>query len=162
MRYWPTTLLQIVSPFFFMIFLYALQQAASSSDTPYIPYPTPYELGGVTMCRSMHKLPCINIMFAPGNDSNVLDIMSIFVNNNNERTNSSVAALGPSPLLQQFVIESYMDTAVLAENPLTVVPVRDDVFIYDYALAFPNTTVFGTYRSGDCQTFLFLNKTKNN
>ena len=37
-------------PFFFVLFLYALQRGATNNDAAAVPYPTPYTLGGVPAC----------------------------------------------------------------------------------------------------------------
>ena len=51
LRYYRSTILQIIAPFFFMLFLYILQKAAESSDVVPNAHPTPYPLGGITPCK---------------------------------------------------------------------------------------------------------------
>ena len=57
LRYYRSTILQMIAPFFFMLFLYLLQQAAKSSDVIPNPYPTPYPLGGFYPCKVIPALP---------------------------------------------------------------------------------------------------------
>jgi len=57
LRWYKSTVLQIIAPFFFILFLFALQQGAKNADSQDIPHPTPYPLGGVPRCTVCGKQP---------------------------------------------------------------------------------------------------------
>jgi len=57
LRWYKSTVLQIVVPFFFILFLFALQQGAKNADSQDIPHPAPYPLGGVPPCTVCGKQP---------------------------------------------------------------------------------------------------------
>ena len=49
-RWYKSTVLQIIVPFFFILFLYGLQKGATANDSSNIPYPTAYPHSGVPAC----------------------------------------------------------------------------------------------------------------
>jgi len=51
LRYYRSTLLQIIAPFFFMLLLFIIQQAAKIRDIIPEPHPAPYPLPGIAPCK---------------------------------------------------------------------------------------------------------------
>jgi len=51
LRYYRSTLLQIIAPFFFMLLLFIIQQAAKIRDIVPEPHPAPYPLPGIAPCK---------------------------------------------------------------------------------------------------------------
>ena len=54
LRYYRSTLLQIIAPFFFMLFLFILQQAAKSADVVPNAHPDQYPRAGVAPCKVLN------------------------------------------------------------------------------------------------------------
>ncbi|OLY81151.1 ABC transporter A family member 2 [Smittium mucronatum] len=139
-RYYVSTLSQVfLSPIAFLLVMFALQKAIDVINKKSIPHPESYPLGPLDMCQGQHRSdPCINIMYYPkSTDSDA--IMSIFSNNNLER--SGISSTSPFAINYEGVFD--LDVNTPPKKKYGIVSISDENFLYNYCLINPNTTAFG-------------------
>lgn len=137
LRYWPSTVTQVlVVPFGVVLLVYILQVAITNLITPELLSPPITELKAAPTCASQigSQAPCINLFYTPKGDPTYDNIMQKFVLLNNKRHGT-----------QKFRIDDAWTPTLdsLPPTSLSVVGVPDRDFIYNFVSKYPNITGWG-------------------
>lgn len=129
-----------------MFLLFFLQHADYANQKHSNKYPESTPLQGLYSCSG--PVPCISIMFTPPDDETVKSFMTTFAAKNANRTGEPEFTIADPissmswPILLTFIS---LGTSTSPTKNLGLVPVPSKQFIYDYVVANPNVTNWGTY-----------------
>ncbi|KAF9147759.1 ATP-binding cassette sub- A member 1 [Linnemannia schmuckeri] len=136
-RYWKAALLQaIILPLLAVGIVYGVQKAYSSDSgkvTVGDSNVSTWTMAGIPQCKPEPlSNACMTIVYTPQN-AETTQIMNYFQTQNQARTN------------QELKIESKVwdDLSSVPKSDMGIVPVPSEKFIYDYALAHPDTIQLG-------------------
>ncbi|KAF8942760.1 ATP-binding cassette sub- A member 1 [Haplosporangium gracile] len=136
-RYWKAALLQaIILPLLVVGIIYGVQKAYSSDSgkvTVGDSNVSTWTMGGIPQCKPEPlSNACMTIVYTPQN-AETTQIMNYFQIQNQARTN------------QELKIEPKVwdDLSSVPKSDMGIVPVPSENFIYDYALAHPDTIQLG-------------------
>ncbi|KAG0035385.1 ATP-binding cassette sub- A member 1 [Podila clonocystis] len=136
-RYWKSALLQtIILPLLVVGIIFGVQRAYVSgggSVTAADNTVTTWTMEGIPQCKPEPlSNACMTLVYAP-QTSETSAIMTYFQNQNQARTQ------------QALTIESqlWQDMTAVPKTDLGIIPMPSDQFIYDYALAHPDTIQLG-------------------
>ncbi|OAQ31781.1 P-loop containing nucleoside triphosphate hydrolase protein [Linnemannia elongata AG-77] len=136
-RYWKAAILQvIILPLLVVGIIYGVQKAYSSDNGKVIvgdSTVSTWTMPGIPQCKPEPlSNACMTIVYTPQN-AETTQIMNYFQTQNQVRTN------------QELKIEStvWSDLSSVPKSNMGIVPVPSEKFIYDYALAHPDTIQLG-------------------
>ncbi|KAG9066368.1 ATP-binding cassette sub- A member 1 [Linnemannia hyalina] len=136
-RYWKAAILQtIILPLLVVGMVYGVQKAYSSDNgkvTVGDSTVSTWTMPGIPQCKpELLSNACMTIVYTPQN-AETTEIMNYFQTQNQARTN------------QELKIESTVwdDLSSVPKSNMGIVPVPSENFIYDYALAHPDTIQLG-------------------
>ncbi|KAG0379863.1 ATP-binding cassette sub- A member 1 [Mortierella sp. AD032] len=136
-RYWKAALLQaFILPLLVVGIVYGVQKASTSSDGKIIvgdSTVSTWTMPGIPQCKPEPlSNACMTIVYSP-QTAETTQIMNYFQTQNQARTN------------QELKIESQVwdDLNSVPKSDMGIVPVPNEKFIYDYALAHPDTIQLG-------------------
>ncbi|KFH73542.1 hypothetical protein MVEG_00758 [Podila verticillata NRRL 6337] len=137
MRYWKAALLQtIILPLLVVGIVFGVQRAYVSgggSVTAADNAVTTWTMEGIPQCKPEPlSNACMTLVYAP-QTTETTAIMTYFQNQNQARTQQTLA----------METQSWQDMTAVPKTNLGIVPMPSDQFIYDYALAHPDTIQLG-------------------
>ncbi|KAF9968750.1 ATP-binding cassette sub- A member 1 [Mortierella alpina] len=136
-RYWKAALLQaILLPLLVVGIIFGAQKASTSGDGKVNAANNAvqtWKMDGLYQCKPEPlSNACMTLVYAP-QDAETTQIMNYFQTKNQERTNAALTMEG----------QVWQDMASVPSNNMGIVPMPSDKFIYDYALAHPDTIKLG-------------------
>ncbi|KAF9180597.1 ATP-binding cassette sub- A member 1 [Haplosporangium sp. Z 767] len=145
-RYWKATLLQaILIPLLAIGIVYGIEKAstagggkeqAGSNDV------ATWKMDGIHQCKPEPlSNACMTLVYAPQTPETI-QIMNYFQTKNQARTNTAL-------LIENNV---WADMSNVPKNNMGIVPMPSDQFIYDYALAHPDTIQLGVVFTKEAPT----------
>ena len=149
LRYWQSTLTQVLlAPFASLLLLFILQAAVNNLVVNRNTSPAPVPLKALAPCSPAFQSnnPCISVMYTPADDPVFAGIMDKFVRLNNKRLGQDL-----------FRIETDWTPTLgsLPNRRLSVVAVPNAAFIYDHTDKFQNVTNWGiVFNRGQSQRAL--------
>ncbi|KAG0044751.1 ATP-binding cassette sub- A member 1 [Gryganskiella cystojenkinii] len=135
-RYWKAALLQaIILPVLVMGIVYGVQKAYTSDNgkvTAADNSVVTWKMDGIHQCKPEPlSNACMTLVYTPQN-AETTQIINYFQTQNQNRTGSALA-----------IETNVWNSMSVPKNDMGIVPVPSDQFIYDYALANPDTIQLG-------------------
>ncbi|KAG0215083.1 ATP-binding cassette sub- A member 1 [Mortierella sp. NVP41] len=136
-RYWKAALLQaIILPLLAMGIIYGIQQAYTGDNgkvTVGDSNVSTWTMSGIPQCKPEPlSNACMTIVYTPQN-AETTQIMNYFQTQNQARTNQAL----------KIETQVWSDLSAVPQSDMGIVPVPSEKFIYDYALAHPDTIQLG-------------------
>ncbi|KAF9921737.1 ATP-binding cassette sub- A member 1 [Linnemannia zychae] len=137
MRYWKAAILQvIILPILSVVIVYAIQKSSTSENgkvTLGSNAVSTWKMEGIPQCKPEPlSNACMTIVYTPFNDETT-QIMNYFQNQNQIRTNQAL----------KMETTVWDNLGSVPKSDMGIVPVPSEQFIYDYALAHPDTIQLG-------------------
>ncbi|KAG0213139.1 ATP-binding cassette sub- A member 1 [Mortierella sp. GBA30] len=136
-RFWKAAILQtIILPLLVVGIVFGVQKASEAGDGEIIAADNnvnTWNMEGIYQCKPEPlSNACMTLVYAPQTPETT-QIMNFFQTKNQARTNVAL----------QMETQVWQEMSTVPKNDMGIVPMPSDTFIYDYALAHPDTIQLG-------------------